>query len=373
MIIAIDCFKLIKGVGKSIGIYNVALNIVRELSGHMKTHPEDKNTLVVFGNSENRRDFEQENTEFYEIKGLNPRNKLHCVCWELFAVSCYCRKVRADRILYPRGYCSLFHPCRDYVLIHDMIPFYYNKNHPGYFNRLENAYITNRLRASAASAHKIITISEASKKDIISICRVKEEKISVIYNLINPENASDNMPPIENRDYICAITSALPHKNAAGILKSYESYCRRCSQPLPLKVIGIEDTDEFLKLEEKVKEKISCIKYIKDNREFSSLIAGSRIFLFLSLIEGFGLPPIEAMQLRVPVICSDIPSLKEVAGDAALLVNPMDPEQAASALLLLTDEDKECEKLIEKGCENIKRFLQPANSLSFTKLLLNEK
>ena len=72
--------------------------------------------------------------------------------------------------------------------------------------------------------------------------------------------------------------------------------------------------------------------------------------------EGFGFPPLEAMQMGVPVVCSDRSSLPEVVGDAGILVNPDDMEEAAKALIRVTEEDEVREGLIKRGYENIKRF-----------------
>jgi len=69
---------------------------------------------------------------------------------------------------------------------------------------------------------------------------------------------------------------------------------------------------------------ITCIRYIESNEAFHKLIHEARLFVFLSFIEGFGFPPIEAMQLETPVLCSDTSSLPEVVGDAAVCVNPED-------------------------------------------------
>ena len=179
MRLVIDCFKLIKGVGKSIGIYNVAKIIVGSLGAQNAAksgttsavgsvasnsvgsvaetiaaidegkHP-DK--IFVLGNSRNRTDFDVPGVEFIQIDKYDPENKIDIVMWELFHVANCCRKLKADRVFFPRGYAALTHPVYDIVMIHDLIPFYYAEHFPGVFNRLENFYITNRLRQSASSS-----------------------------------------------------------------------------------------------------------------------------------------------------------------------------------------------------------------------------
>lgn len=358
MIIIIDCFKQVKGAGKSIGIYNLALNLTKNLVKVQKTSQkrEVKNSkLIVLGNQYNREDFQIEGVEFHELK-YNPFNKLFCIYWELFLVKKYYRELKGDRIVFPRGYAPFGKKLNDIIIIHDMIPFYYHKHFPGYFNRLENFYIMNRLKGSARKCKKVITISNASKKEILEITNVSPEKISVIYNGCNGIAAKglEEKPFADETPYIFAITSSLPHKNAAGIFKIYEKYCDICKEPLKLVVLGVEKP--VGEISEKAAKQITCIKYVKENKKLYSMMKHAQLFFFMSLVEGFGFPPIEAMQLGVPVVCSNTSSLPEVVGEGAVLVNPYEELEAAEAMKALLEDEQKKNQLIEKGYENIKRF-----------------
>ena len=392
MRLVVDCFKLIKGVGKSIGIYNVAKIIVRCLGAQNASDHADR--IFVLGNAKNRADFDVPGVEFIQIDKYDPENKIDIVMWELFHVANCCRKLKADRVFFPRGYAALTHPVYDIVMIHDLIPFYYAENFPGVFNRLENFYITNRLKQSARSAKKVITISEASKRDIMSYCGVDEKKITVINNsyekadseAINKAASEVNCKSDEKvikdngqKPYICAMTSALPHKNAKGIMETYKRYCEivkesaangySSEEPLDLVLIGLPDVLEF-DLPTDVKARITCHKFIGDTAEMYRVMGGAKAFLFLSLIEGFGLPPIEAMQLGVPVICSGVSSLPEVCGDAALLVDPGDPDEAAQNLKDLLSDEGLRDTLIRRGYENVKRFSPESRAVEYRKEIM---
>lgn len=347
MRLVVDCFKLVKGAGKSIGIYNLALNLVRELASS-----NEGNKIIIFGNSYNKKDFDLPAVEFIEID-KNPLNKITCIIWELFEVSLLAKRQKADKVLFPRGYASMLHLTRESVIIHDMIPFYYHENYPNYFNKLENFYIMWRLKASACKADDVITISGASKQDIIKYAHVPAGRITVINNGCNAIAEKDYAAPDE--EYILAVTSALPHKNAAGIVKCYEKYFRMTDNPLPIKIVGIDDSSELIS-DTGAAEKITCIKYVEKNEDFHQLIYGAKAFLFLSLIEGFGFPPIEAMQLGTAAVCSGVSSLPEVAGDAAVYVNPDNYDEAARALADILNDDDRRRQLVEKGFENVKRF-----------------
>lgn len=104
MRIVIDCFKLVKGAGKSIGIYNVALNLVKGLIKEKKkiNNIKIKNCeLVVLGNSFNKEDFKIDGARFVEITNYNPFNKIHCIIWELFFVTKVCKRLdKEDKELY---------------------------------------------------------------------------------------------------------------------------------------------------------------------------------------------------------------------------------------------------------------------------------
>lgn len=356
-VVAIDCFKLVKGFGKSIGIYNVALSLIKCLASEQK---KTSNTVIintrviVLGNKYNRDDFDIDGIEFIEISLLNPLNKIHCVMWELFGVSVKCKEVCADKVVFPRGYVPLIHNCYEIVMIHDLIPFYYAEHFPGVFNKMENGYIMRRLKKSAQRANEIITISEASKEEILKYCKVTDEKIKVIYNACSALKINWKKEKKE-RPYIFAMTSSLPHKNALGIFEGYLKYYTKCKQPYDLVVVGVDACDKYI-TDEKISNHIRCYKYLKNNQELYNYIANSEMFLFLSLIEGFGLPPIEAMQLNVPVICSNRSSLPEVVADAAILVDPEKYSDIADALIDLQFDEEKRRLLIKNGKKNVERF-----------------
>lgn len=351
-VLVIDCFKQVKGAGKSIGIYNLALNLVRNLGIQKQNGMLQDEKIIVLGNEHNRKDFEVEGIEFIQVP-YNPLNKLRCIWWELFQVPCWGKKLHADRIVFPRGFGSMLRLCKETIIIHDMIPFYYHEHFPDFFNKLENFYIMWRLKASARKSDQIITISEASKRDILHYSHCDERKIVVINN---GYNGMKNIPEhVEKEDYIIAVTSGLPHKNAEGIVKAYDAYYKKAQSPLPLKIIGIADVEKYA-LQDMVKAKITCYKYIESDLEMHEMIAKAKVFLFLSLVEGFGFPPIEAMQLGTPVICSGITSLPEVVGDAAVLVSPDDFSGVADELIALLQDEEKQQDLVKKGYENIRRF-----------------
>ena len=359
-VIVIDCFKLVKGAGKSIGIYNLSLNLVRNLSTYYRKKNQENKIqvhLIILGNQYNRDDFEIEGIEFVQINH-NPYNKITCILWELFLVTLYAKRYHAYKIVFPRGFAPIMHMVKQVIIIHDLIPFYYNENYKGYFNRLENAYIMWRLKASIFLADQVITISKASKNDILQRFKVNKNKITVIYNGCNKISYENHIEEIKDTEpYILAVTSGLPHKNADGVIRTYEEYCKIAKKPLPIKMIGIDISKlESYSLSDDIMEKITCYKYIAKDIEMHQLIAKASCFLFLSLVEGFGFPPIEAMQLKVPVICSKLSSLPEVVGNAAVLVDPTDAVSTAQTIDTLLKDKNRMNELVVEGLKNVTRF-----------------
>ncbi len=364
MRLVIDCFKLVKGTGKSIGIYNLTKNLVENLA---KVRKKD-DIIIVLGTEHNQKDFDISGVRFIRVK-YNHYNKAVCVLWELYLVTQALKRLRADRVLFPRGFAPLCHTAEEYVIVHDMIPFYYHKNYPGVLNPIENFYIRRRLKASVKACDGVLTDSAASKREIVRWTNADAEKVYVVYpgqNRIQYEKSK----PGHEENYICAVTSYLPHKNAKGILESYAKYCERSKHPLSLIIIGLENTEEFT-VPKEIRERIKCYKYLKEDEDMYDLIRHGKIFLFLSYIEGFGFPPLEAMQLGVPVICSNISSIPEVVGDAAILVDPYDTDHVAEELVRLEADHELCRQCISKGYENTKRFLWENRVGEYQKLLLS--
>ena len=368
MILLIDCFKLVKGTGKSIGIYNLAKNLVDNLSGL-----DSSIRIVVLGNKYNREDFDIKGIEFIEVK-YNPLSQAICAMWELVLVNKAIKRINPDKVLFPRGYLPLRSISKNYVIIHDMIPFYYHKHFPGVLGKT-NYYIMWRLKASARKAYRVITVSEYAGKDIAKTAGLKDsERIIPILSGLNkmdvagikegyyPDGQSQPYRP-----YISAIASKLPHKNVLGVLKAYKTYLdmhesEESDGVLGLHIIGLDNDgvdrmieDENIAFTPDQRSLIVGYKYIKKDEDMYAVIKGSKAFLFMSLNEGFGFPPLEAMQLGVPVVCSNRTSLPEVVGDAGILVDPDDYNAVAKALVEMESPEVR-EKYIKLGYENIDRF-----------------
>ena len=355
MRIGFDCAKLVKGTSKSIGIYNITKSVVTRLAKQLPKEHE----LVVIGNENNRDDFDVEGVEFHPVE-LDINSTKAILLWETVRVNSYIKKLKLDEIVFPRGFTSLFCPVKDVIIVHDLIPFYYDKHFPGVLNRVQNAYVMMRMKSSIRTADKIITISEYSKKDILRIVPKAEKKTHVILHGYEPHNREIEELSDIPENYFYGITSKLPHKNAVGLVKAYSEYYKMTDKPYDLEIAGLPDLSAVeekldIALTDEVKKHIHCNKFMDDKR-FYSLFAHSKGLIFLSLIEGFGLPPLEAMELGVPVICSNATSLPEVVRDAGIMVDPENAQKIAVQMKRLTEQGQLSKELVSKGYANLKNF-----------------
>jgi len=165
--------------------------------------------------------------------------------------------------------------------------------------------------------------------------------VTTIYNGIDKNK---NYVDIKSEEgYIFAISSNLPHKNLIGILRSYDEYYKNSKHPLKLKICGIKDYEKYKNgISLNAWENIEFLKYLSDE-ELNGYYKSSFCFLFLSQIEGFGFPPLEAMKFKIPVICSKIPCLEEVVGQSALLVEPNNYVEVSNNIIKL-QKDKELQQ-----------------------------
>jgi len=212
----------------------------------------------------------------------------------------------------------------------------------------------------------IIAVSESTKKDIITFYGINDDKIKVIYegfhHTFDSKRSDDSFYLVREKyhlpPYILYVGNLLPHKNLNRLIEAYSLVSKAI--PHVLIIIGRKDQRFFPALEMraaelKVKERVLFFDYI-DQVELPHFYRAAETFVFPSLYEGFGLPPLEAMASGTPVICSNISSLPEVVGDAGIYVNPEDPRMVADSIKRVLGDEKLRENLISKGYERAKLF-----------------
>jgi glycosyltransferase involved in cell wall biosynthesis len=223
--------------------------------------------------------------------------------------------------------------CSSVVTIHDCIHLMFPQYLP---SRMAYAYARSVMWAAARRAQLIITVSEASKRDILHFFNVAPEKVVVVHNAID-ERFLVPPPDIElarvreryqlQHGFILYAGNIKPHKNLVRLIEAFSQIRQGPFQELKLLIIG----DQISKLpalrravhQLKLHKHVRFLGYIPDET-LAVLYRSAEVFVFPSLYEGFGLPPLEAMASGTPVVTSNTSSMPEVTGGAAVLVDPYD-------------------------------------------------
>ncbi|MBI5787666.1 MAG: glycosyltransferase family 4 protein [Candidatus Schekmanbacteria bacterium] len=321
-----------------------------------------ENNYILFTNQENSGSFPLK-ANFREILcRVQASSRPARILWEQVILPVQAKIARLDLLFSPGYTAPLIKTCKSIVSTLDMQYQYF----PQDFSRLALLFVKTLVPLSARYADKIITISASSKKDIIKYCNVAENKVAVIHlaageNFYAPPELAElneaNQKFHIGKEYIITVANSYPHKNLPRLLEAF--YQLRTNRDIQLVIVGISGrgSDEInQKLEElKIKHAIIFTGRVSD-RELILLYQGARLFVFPSLYEGFGLPVLEAMASGTPVVCSNLTSLPEIAGDAAVMFDPYNPTQMADMIAKVLDDNKLREVLIEKGRQRCKEF-----------------
>jgi len=264
-------------------------------------------------------------------------------------------KIKPDVYLSTDAYLSLRSKVRQIAVFHDI-----NFEHfPLDFPKVALWHYKKFFPKYAKKADKIITVSEFSKHDIIDSYHVNPEKVHVVYNGVNEgfkPVSDEEKSMVRNKytdgyQYFMFVGSLHPRKNLARLFPAFDIFKERTGSDKKLLVVGEKRwwTEAIQRAYESMKHKndVVFIGHLA-MRELNKVTAAAFASVYVSYFEGFGIPIIEAYRCDVPVITSNVTSMPEVAGDAALLVNPFDIESIANAMIEVQDENVR-QSLIEKG------------------------
>jgi len=225
-----------------------------------------------------------------------------------------------------------------------------------------------KTRRAAHRATSVIVPSEHTAKDVVEVMGVPREKIEVIAYGVGeeyyPERTAGDREALRRRHglpherYILCVGTLEPRKNLPALIAAFgrlprarRSHCLVLAGSLGWRTEGIDDAIDRSGLAGAV----VMPGYLPAD-ELRSLYSYADLFVFPSLYEGFGLPPLEAMACGAPVITSNTSSLPEVVGDAALQIDPRDPDALAEAMSAVLDDESLAASLREKGFDRVKRF-----------------
>jgi glycosyltransferase involved in cell wall biosynthesis len=256
-------------------------------------------------------------------------------------------------------------PCRSVVTIHDTIHLRFPQYLP---NRGAYAYARSLMWAATKRSDRILTVSESSKRDIIHYFNIDPEKIVVVYNALDErfgtEPAPEEIARVRERfqldhGFVLYVGNIKPHKNLVRLIEAFEALRREGFDDLKLLIIG-DEISKWPALRRAV-HRLKLHKHVRflgfqSDETLASLYRLAAVFVFPSLYEGFGLPPLEAMASGTPVVTSNVSSLPEVAGDAAVLVDPYDAMAIKDGIKRVLTEPALREDLRQKGMRRAREF-----------------
>jgi glycosyltransferase involved in cell wall biosynthesis len=294
------------------------------------------------------------------VKAVNlfppAKHALLNIIWFEWTVKNYLNKIQPDLFFSPDGILCLGWKGKQVALIHDInfvhIPQDLKWSNRKYYNYFFPKY--------AKRANRLITISNYSKQDIVSTFEVDPAKIDVIQLGINsffkPSAAEEikitRQRYSQNEDYFLFVGTLHPRKNIIRLMEAFELFKEQnpCNTKLLISGKEMYKTKEMHTLRQSMKYKDDVIFTGRLNNSDLQQVYGAALALcFVPYFEGFGLPPIEAMQCDIPVICSNVTSMPEVVNDAALLVDPYNVDEIRDAMMQIKNDSSLRNELVRKG------------------------
>jgi glycosyltransferase involved in cell wall biosynthesis len=251
-----------------------------------------------------------------------------------------CRREGINVLHCPKSAIPYFSPCPTVVTLHDLIPY----NQPHFEKFAARLYWRLQIPIAARRSDYIITISEHARREISTQFAVPDSKISVIFNgfdrqMLKPRTNEDGTR-IRSRyslpeQYILYVGTIQPRKNIISLIEAYARLSREEESVGKLVIVGRKGwlyDDLFARITALgVSDRVIFTGFVPDE-DLPYIYDGAALFVYLSLSEGFGIPPLEAMACGVPVIVSNMTAVPEVVGDAGITLEPTDIEQVVAAM-----------------------------------------
>jgi glycosyltransferase involved in cell wall biosynthesis len=289
---------------------------------------------------------------------VNARNRVEWVRGEQQLLPRLASRAGVDVLHSLANTAPLYGGFRRVVTIHDLIHRFHPETHGGLKARGVALLVPLAVRRS----HRIITVSAATADDLVAHLRTARSKIDVVHSGVPPVR-TEPVAPSFDRPFVLTVAAKRPHKNLPRLLQAWARLDPATRPLLVAPGYGTWHDDELAAEAARlgIADDVRMLGWVSD-AELEGLYAGARAFVFPSLYEGFGLPVLEAMARGLPVACSDRGSLREIAGDAALLFDPEDPAAIAAAVQRLLADDALAERLRVAGREHAATFTWAASA-----------
>jgi len=294
-------------------------------------------------------------------------NGIRNILWMQVVLPYKLYRMKADVLHATSFFAPLVSPCPVIVTVHDTL---YLSNPTHYRDRFFLLYANLFIKAAVRRCTLINTGSETSRRDIVSFFRVPETKVRVIYYGVNsrfhPTRDAAKVDRVRSKyslafPFFLFVGALEPRKNLSRLLEAFGQFLRAAQGERRFQLVlagpgGSSSTELHQKAcQLGISQHVQMLGYVPDD-DIPVLYSAASVFVFPSLGEGFGLPIVEAMACGTPVVSSKVSCIPEIAGDAAVLVDPRDVEALADAMYRVAYDEGLRRELVAKGLERARLF-----------------
>lgn len=283
--------------------------------------------------------------------------------WFQISIKLLLNKLKPDLFLSPDGLLPLGAVCKQLAVIHDINFKHYPKDLQFWTGKFFNHYFPKY----AKEATRIAAVSKYTKQDLINEYHTDPNKIDIVYNA-----ADEGFKPIaeankqqtrqkfaQGNDYFIFVGSISPRKNLVRLLEAFDLFKKESGNKIKMVIAGAvfwgkDQVDDALK-KMNFKNDVIFTGRIGDS-DLKLLMASAFCLTYAPYFEGFGVPLVEAMRVEIPIISANVTAMSEIAGDAALYVNPFEIQEIKNAMLKITSDEKLRNQLIENGKIQSQKF-----------------
>ncbi len=284
------------------------------------------------------------------------------ILWDQFALPQALKKDKIDLAIFPKGPMPLYVPCRAVSIMHDLGYFYPELNA---YKTLDTLYMRLALPMAAKRASAVFAVSEYTRQDVIRRLHGDPHKVITIYEapneLYQPIQDAQRLEQVRKKHALCEPfifypTSISPRKNINRVLDAYERVMGKLPHHLYMTGSLKWKTGDILeRLSGPLKDRVHLLGAVP-SEDMPAIYSLAEFSIYPSLFEGFGLPVIEAFLCGSPLLTSNLTSLPEVAGDAALIVDGYSVESIAEGILRMAEDPSLRASLRQKGFEQARKF-----------------
>jgi len=296
--------------------------------------------------------------------------------WFDFQIKRTLKKIQPDVFISPDGMNSLNPVCKTITVFHD-VNF---AHHPEFFPFFLRKYYINRTPIIAHRSERIVTVSEYSANDIAETYGINRKKIDVIYNSVgNDFSQIDEERKMETRKkyaegkpYFVFIGGMYHRKNLVNQFRAFEIFKKENASAIKMVYVGqvVDDASELKNIIERSEFKEDVHVLGRKSESDMKLILGSSLALtYVSTLEGFGIPMLEAMKSGVPVITGNSSSMPEICGGAALYADSKNPQDIANQMKVISNDELLRKDLIAKALERAEFFSWDEGSKKFWRVI----